>query len=341
MNAPLAITFFKPQLSHFVETMACFLAEDPRIAVRVVTSLERGADGAEHPWSLARLRSHPRIEVADVASPPMPSSLVIFGLVRHSPLHSAFPESNQYASRADWLRELARAFPHFLRARFVILEREPHPLDFRFGCRRRVLYTPSVHPQYLSDPRLRDAMCAAAPAGRRRFRVTFLGNRQPPERTVRLESCLRELRTAHEVAISAHYPSERASDAEALWIEYDIAAGTRGLDPLGYTAALGETEFCLSPPGWGRNWAHRTIEACMRGAIPVIEDPQLYNLPFADGENCILAAGADWSRAVRRCLASTPAEIARMREGVLRLRESRLRPDVAASGFRRALLDQL
>ncbi|HYR59396.1 MAG TPA: hypothetical protein VEO95_12235, partial [Chthoniobacteraceae bacterium] len=272
-------------------------------------------------------------------------------LVRHSPLHPSlrgwlqqsamsaiFPESNHYGGRADWLRELARAFPHFLRARFLILEREPRPLDFRFCCRRHLLYTPSVHPQYLSDPHLRDAMCSAAPAGPRRFRVTFLGNRQPPERTARLESCLRELRKTRDVAIAAGYPSERRGGAEALWIEYDAAAGTRGLDPLDYTAALGETECCLRPPGWGRNWAHRTIEACMRGAIPVIEDPELYNLPFADGENCILVAGADWSGAVRRCLASTPAEIARMREDVLRLRESRLRPDVAAIQFRRALL---
>ncbi|HYR58737.1 MAG TPA: hypothetical protein VEO95_08920, partial [Chthoniobacteraceae bacterium] len=77
MSAQFAITFFKPRLSHFVETMACFLAEDSQIAVRVVTSIEHEDGVAEHPWSLDRLRRDSRIEIVDVTSPPVPSSLVI------------------------------------------------------------------------------------------------------------------------------------------------------------------------------------------------------------------------------------------------------------------------
>jgi len=60
------------------------------------------------------------------------------GWLRQGAASAIYPESNHYGSRADWLRELKRAFPHFLRARFAIFEREARALDFRFGCRRHV-----------------------------------------------------------------------------------------------------------------------------------------------------------------------------------------------------------
>lgn len=354
MDSPLHITFFKPRLSHFVETMAVFAATEKQLTVRIVTFLDRGSEDTEHPWILDRLRKHPRIQLTDLAEPPAASSLVIFGLVRHAPFERSlsgwlkltrasaiYPEANYYGSRFDWLREMARGFSHLLRARFAIFERAPQPLDFRFGCRRRLYFPPSVHPQYLADPDLRNAMLAPVPAGPRRFRVAFVGNRQPPERGVRLDSVLHTVKSVAGISLTTRFPSERASDAEALWIEYGGVAGSVGLKAGEYTTALGESEFCLSPPGWGGNWTHRTIEACMRAAIPVIEDPDRYAIPFVDGENCILVANADWAGAVRRCLDSSPAEIARMRERVLRLREERLLPEVAARNFCRNLLAQM
>lgn len=351
MSAPRVVTFFNEQSTHFVETMACFLAEDPQLTIRVVTSRRPRCGVNEHSGTLERLERHDRIEVVDLDAPAMDSSLVIFRLVRHVPQPPAlaawlarsaasaiFPEANRYGGRADWLRELARAFPHFLRARFLILERRPLPSDFRFGCLRRVIYTPSVHPQFLSEPLLRAAMFGAVPGGIRRFKLAFLGNRQPPERSLRLEACLAALRAQEGLAIAADGAPRGPGALQALWIEYDIAAGTRGLDPLAYVGALSETEFCLSPPGWGFNWTHRTIEAVVRGAIPVIEDPELYDLPFVDGVNCVVVGGADWALAVRRCLAFPPEQIARLRAGALRLREERLLPEVAARDFRRAFM---
>lgn len=351
MTAPESVTFFKPQMSHFVETMACFLAADPQLKVRVATTRERGAEFTEHPWILDRLEKQERIELVDLDATPRDSSLLVFGLVRHRAQPPAlnawlrqsaevaiFPEANHYGSRADWLRELVRSFPQYLRARFVILERESRALDFRFGCRRRVLYTPSVHPQFQVDPARREAMFGPVPEQARRFRITFLGNRQPPERSTRLDACLAALRAEPALPMTADYHQPPGVGQEVLWIEYDLAAGTRGLDPSRYAAALAETDFCLSPPGWGRNWAHRTIEAMARGAIPVLEDPELYNLPLVDGRNCVIAPEAGWAGAVRRCLALSTEEIARMRAEVLRLRESRLLPAVAAREFGRAFM---
>src|SRR5688500_11324919 len=98
MRALRSVTFFQPHLSHFVETMACFLAMQSDLTVRVVTSKERGSEFTEHPWSLDRLAANPRIEVVDLADPVLDSSLVVYGLLRSKP---------QPPVLAAWLRRAA------------------------------------------------------------------------------------------------------------------------------------------------------------------------------------------------------------------------------------------
>jgi hypothetical protein len=80
------------------------------------------------------------------------------------------------------------------------------------------------------------------------------------------------------------------------------------------------------------------VEAMLRGAIPVIEDPALYSLPLVDGVNCVLVRDGNWARAVEQCLAFPPDDMAVMRAGLLRLREERLLLEIAARNFRRAFL---
>ena len=98
--------------------------------MRVVTYLE-GDEHSEHPWCLRRIRQHGGVEIADVDSVlPQASELLIFPLIRQGKMHpslgawqaqakaSAFaPFSNFFSDRKDWLRELIRSFPHYLRAR--------------------------------------------------------------------------------------------------------------------------------------------------------------------------------------------------------------------------------
>jgi hypothetical protein len=351
MSASRQITFFKPQLSHFVETMACFLAADPELSVRIVTSRQRGSDLTEHPWILERLEKHNGIELVDLAEPAKESWLLIFGLVRRTSQPPAlrewlrrseemaiFPEANRYGSSVDWLRELARSFPRFLRARFVILERKARLLDFRFGCSRRLVYTPSVHPQFLHDEARREAMFGPVNFDDRRFRIAFLGNRQPPERSARLDASLRALREHPALSLVTDFEKVPVDGMKALWLEYDTAAGTTGLDPTTYAAALGDTDYCVSPPGWGGNWTHRTIEAIARGTVPILEDPEVYNLPFIDGVNCLLVRGGDWSRPVAQCLTFDIGQVMAMREAVVRLRKEFVLPDAASQRFRRAFL---
>lgn len=348
----LPVTFFQPDMCHSVETMALFIADDPRRKVRVVTSLDQSAEATEHPWCVRRLLADSRIEVADLTAPAQSSSLVIFDLIRRGRMPAALrpwldraagaafrPEQDRYASRADVVRELVRSFPYYLRARLGIFEREPNRLDLRFGMQRRIHYARTVHPQYLSQPAFRAAMFGPINPAPRRFRLAFMGNRQPPERAARLDAMMRALASDSRVGVVRQYPSERGGDLEAMWLEYGIAGAVRGLDPVTYTQALGDSDFCLSPQGWSR-WTHRTVEALVRGTIPVLEDASLYALDLCDGENCILVAGQDWEAAVRRCLAMSAEQIAAMRRRVYHLRETRLLPEIAGREFRAALFEE-
>ena len=350
--AALPVTFFQPDMCHSVETMALFIADDPCRKVRVVTSLASGVETTEHPWCVRRLAGDRRIEVTDLAAPAQSSSLLVFDLIRRGRMPAALrpwldraaaaafrPEQDRYGSRADAVRELVRSFPFQLRARIGIFEREPHWLDLRFGLQRRIRYARTVHPQYLSQPAFRAAMFGPVEPAPRRFRVAFMGNRQPPERAARLEAMMRALTSDPRVGIVREYPSARRGDLEAMWLEYGTADTASGLDPVTYTRALGDSDFCLSPQGWSR-WTHRTMEALARGTIPVIEDASLYALDLRDGENCILVAREDWAAALRRCLDMSAEQIAGMRQRVLLLREKRLFPEIAGREFRAALFQE-
>jgi hypothetical protein len=76
----------------------------------------------------------------------------------------------------------------------------------------------------------------------------------------------------------------------------------------------------------------------VRGSIPVIEDPQVYSVPFVADENCVLVRDGDWGGAVQRCLEASPEQIATLRAGVLRLREEWMLPEVAGRHFHDAFL---
>lgn len=204
-------------MCHSVETMALYIADDPHRKVRVVTSLAPGDEATEHPWCVKRLTSDTRIEIVDVSAPALRSSLLVFGLTRCGRMPAALrpwldraasaafrPEPDRYASRADWVRELVLSFPFYLRARTGIFEREPNRLDLGFGAQRRIRYARTVHPQFLSQPAFRAAMFGAADPAPRRFRITFMGNRQPPERAARLDAMMRALTSDPRVRLPAN-----------------------------------------------------------------------------------------------------------------------------------------
>src|SRR5262249_51778236 len=96
---------------------------------------------------------------------------------------------------------------------------------------------------------------------------------------------------------------------------------------------------CISPPGWGA-FTHRTIEALVRGSIPIIEDPRVYGLELRDNDNCIIARPDDWGAAVQRALKMDEEEIRRIRRNVIGLREKQLLDDRAVEHFESQLFPQ-
>ncbi len=308
------VTFFAPELWSAVETMAYFLAIDGACEIRVATG-SNGDEKAEHPWILRRMREFGGIEIAPYDGMSKNSDILVFYLVRNGRISDRFDpwraraKSVVYLSPTegplswqDWLRETVRSFPHYVGA-------------------RKITYSPYIHPGLMANSEWLKASFRGIDADApRRWRVGFLGNRQPPERMARLAQCKCAIGAGHRVK----------------WHEYGgwESAGPRGIEPLEYMETLSDMDFCISPPGWGLQWTHRTIEALVRGSIPIIEDPQVYGLELHDGENCIVAKPEDWGTAVRVALDTAEADILRMRRNVIALREAKLIPHRAIDRFR-------
>jgi len=309
------VTLFAPELFHRVETMVYFLAIGEVCRVRVATRFD-GNETTEHPWALRRMREFGGVEITH-CDEPTESDVLVFQLVRHGRIPNeldpwrARAQSAAYlrpsegpASWGDWWRETIRSFPHYLRARKITLR-------------------PYIHPGLFANPKWRQSsfepIDVDAP---RRWRIGFLGNRQPPERTARLVECRKALVGVDRVQ----------------WHEYGDGAsnGRRGIAPMEYITALSEMDFCISPPGW--SWyTHRTIEALVRGSIPIIEDPEVYGLALRDNETCIIARSDNWGATVQRALKMSEADIRRMRRSVIALRERQLLPQRAIEHFRSQL----
>jgi hypothetical protein len=314
----LTVTVFAPQVFHLIETVAHFLAIDGACRVRLATTFE-GDERTEHPWALRRIRQVGHIEVSGYETAHY-SDILIFSLVQHGRISEKFApwreraRSVLYLSSAcacpfgwrEWVREAVRSFPHYLHA-------------------RRIKVAPYVHPQFLTNSEWSKAAFGSVDIDRRRkFRLGFIGNRNPPERISRLAQCKGAIVGAK---------------GQTYWNEYGDAeaTGPRGLGPIEYMDALSDMDLCISPPGWGLCYAHRTIEALARCSIPIIENPQLYDLELRDDENCIVAKPDNWGAAVRRALDMTEADIVRMRRNVVALREERLLPARGIQRFRTQL----
>ena len=312
------VTLFTPELSHAIETIAYFLKMGGA-QVRVATSPD-GDEMSEHPRSLRRIQQYGGIEVSDYVGEPQSSDILVFVLVQYGRISDKFrqwrkrarslavvPSREGRMTQREWARELVRSFPHY------------------FGA-RRISFFPYVHPQLLLHPQWRERLLGSFDEkAERKHRICFVGCTQPPERGVRLEQCRRALAGA---------------EKQTYWLDYGGVElkDRRSLDPMQYLDVLSNTDFCISPPGWGAIYTHRTIEAIIRGAIPIIEDPERYELEFCDHENCIIAAATDWGAAVRAALDVSQPEVQRMRRNVLALRADRLLPQKAIDRFNSQLL---
>ena len=90
---------------------------------------------------------------------------------------------------------------------------------------------------------------------------------------------------------------------------------------------LAQSDFFLAAPGCDYPLSHNAIEAIAVGTIPVLEYESLFTPPLCDGENCIAYRGMDGLRqAAARIETMKPAEITKLRGGVIAYYQSHLSP---------------
>jgi hypothetical protein len=347
------ITLFAPGgLGHVFETIAFYLTHGGH-RVRIVTNFE-GDEKSEHPGSLQRL-AETDCELVESASPPKESDLLIFSLIRHGRIPNELAawraqakavafllSDSRYDDHRDRLRELVRSWPHYLGASVAIYRHSPGARwrNFPFYRQKPAYFTPYLHPLYFVPSELSHAFSEVTSTEQRHFRMGFLGNSQPPRRAEQLAQCRRAM---HEAGITVAGPELESSDSkkQAVWVEYGGSgwSGPHGVHPTAYLRILTDMDFCISPPGWGW-YTHRTVEAIVRGSVPILAEPDVYNLDLRDGENCIVVNNGDWLAATRRALAVPQSEVVRLRSSVLALREKYLTPDAVAKSFCSQLLGQ-
>jgi hypothetical protein len=343
------ITLFAPALNHTVETIAFYLRHGSSCRVRIVTNFE-GDNTSEHPWALYRLE-RTNCEIVQIGSPPRESNLFIFNLVRHGRVpnevtawrakstETAFLLSGIfYEHYKDRLRELVRSWPHYFGASRAIYQRSRMARwqTFPFYRQKPVYYSPYLHPQYFLPEELSNAFGAVKRAEQRRFRLGFLGGQQPPRRSAQLAQCRQAIDEAGITIVRSNFGSSEGAN-KAAWLEIGGSETTVAVDPSEYLHILADMDFCVSPPGWGR-YSHRTVEAIVRGAVPILSDASAYDLDLRDGENCIIVSDGNWREATRRALVMSQSEVVRLRNSVLALREERVAPNIAAECFCSQLL---
>jgi hypothetical protein len=346
------ITVFAPDLNHTVETIVFYLTHGgASCRVRIVTRFD-GDDRGEHPWSLHRLKIT-NCELVEVGSPPKESDLFIFSLIRHGNIPNevavwraksaaaAFLLSDIFCDDyKDRLHELVRSWPHYLGASRAIYRHSAVPRwrTFPFYRQKPVYYSPYLHPQYFMPADLSNAFSVIKSSEQRRFRLGFLGNCQPPRRAAELAQCRQAIDEAGITVIGSNLESIDSTN-QAVWAEYggSDSTGPNGLDPSAYLRILANMDFCISPPGWDR-YTHRTVEAIVRGSVPILAEPRAYDLGLRDEENCIIVNDGNWLEATRRALGMPQSEVLRLRSSVLALREERLLPNIVAEHFCSQLL---
>jgi hypothetical protein len=347
------VGIFVPSLNHFTETLIYWLIEG-EIEVSVITSFETSShDVSEHSWSLERLKDVPEMKLVSLETTAQELDYLMFSCCRYSQRERKILNSWRKNSKhitifsssvlKQWkgcLKELFYAFPYYIEAESAILEMSARESSPYFFVKNKLHYTPFPHPQFFWSEEKRSRMFSPIQSisDSRAFKFNFIGSQSPPERALVLEQVKNTLKQIENINFIEQYPIDTTLDSKVnvLYIEYR-STGRRGIGSSNYIEALSQTDFCISPMGWGDNWTHRTIEALLRGALPILEDPDRYNIGLQDMQNCIVVRDNNWTEAIERAYQLDAEMLTRMRENTQKLRERYLLPNVAALRLKRSI----
>lgn len=228
-------------------------------------------------------------------------------------------------ARTIWaqLKESKKYFPVIFRAERVFLIDGFYPADLYSLWAKRYLMGFDVHSNFLGKGDLHDKMFAFEwrPEAIRKYKLNFIGNRNPRSRTEVIHS-IKSYLTSQNL-----FPTSASQSASGLiWIEYgDDPGEKRGVAPIEFVGLLSESDFTLSPPGYVK-LTHRVVEALVRGSIPVLHEDELelYDMNLRDRVNCIAVKDKNWVEAVELITTMSQEDIVQMRSNILAMQHEYL-----------------
>jgi hypothetical protein len=204
-----------------------------------------------------------------------------------------------------------------------------YPVDLYSFWMKRHLTGFDVHSNFLDDSVLFAKLFAFEwqPESIRKYRFNFIGNRKPQFRADIINS-IKSYLTSQNL-----YPlSDDDLAAEIIWIEYGDEPGEqRGVPASDYSDILSESDFTISPPGYSK-LTHRTMEALVRGSIPILHENELelYDINLQDQVNCLAVKNGDWSKAIEDAVNMPLDQIIQIRSNILAMKDEYL-SDAACS----------
>ena len=320
--------------------------QSQEIKVVLITSLETNlASLTEHPWVLKRLETVPNLKIVSLDTSPQKLDYLIFRCLKYSKQElnilnywknnatkSTIISQARIKNWKECIKELYYSFPFVLDASIAIIETSSSCISPYFYIQNRFYYTPFPHPQILWDEKLRKQIYSPIYDidQERLFKFHFIGNYNPPERKLVLEYVKQQLNQISKINIADKYPTDTIvnNHVNVLFVEYGDS-GIRGVSPKMYVESLSRSDFCISPMGWGDNWTHRTVEALLRGTIPILEDPDRYNIGLKDMKNCIVVRKKNWGEAIERAYDLNAESLLKMRYDIQKIIEYHLLPERA------------
>ncbi|MGB2705966.1 MAG: hypothetical protein WBC74_03845 [Candidatus Omnitrophota bacterium] len=351
----MTIGIYTKAVNHFIETLAYFISLGGRFKVVLITDDTGGVPSSEHPWCLKRLKNLKTIEIVLPAGPVHKLDWLYIHISGNYPLWNknlnnwlrpakkvgCLRESHYRGGWKAAARELIYTFPYYLFAQSIVLQDSKGTWHPYFSIRNKYFYPPSPHPQFFVNKNYGKSLLnpPVEEAERRAFRFVFIGSKNPAERGKLLQRLRNKLSGMKNIILTDVFPPVNmpVNKINVLWIEYDNQSQKRGLNPAIYAQALGKSDFCICPLGWGGNWTHRVPESLLRGTIPILEDEKRYNIGLKDMETCVVVKGGNWAEAIEKAYYIDYPRVKEMRLNVMKLRKRCLLPHAAALQLRKAL----
>ncbi|WP_193855455.1 exostosin family protein, partial [cf. Phormidesmis sp. LEGE 11477] len=212
------------------------------------------------------------------------------------------------------LKEIFNYFPIVWRSKRILFSEGYYGFDVYSLFAFRQPTGIDVHSNFLTNEALNSKMFSFdwSPQVDRKYKLNFIGNRNPSERT-----------KINKLVKASLEENEQFKEA-LVWIEYGNEPDKpRGVTPQDFIYYLEESDFTLCPPGYSQV-THRVMEALIKGSIPILceNDLPLYDVELEDGVNCIAVRENSWDVAIETALRLEFEKVKKIRENILAMKNT-------------------